>query len=76
MRIGKKSVILVWQCDAYGDDGIAGSDGEDVGAGDRLVAGVLELRLDVVNHIEPTERVLVRHSSLLAGESRGVVEEH
>jgi len=61
---------------AYGDDGVAGGDGEDVGAGDRLLAGVLELRLDVVNHVEPTERVLVRLRRLLAGEARGVVEQH
>jgi hypothetical protein len=62
--------------DAYGDDGIAGGDGEDVGAGDRLVAGLLELLLDVVNHFEPADRVLVRHRGLLAGEAWGVVEQH
>jgi len=63
-------------CGAYGDDGIAGGHGEDVGAGDRLLAGVLERRLDVVNHFEPAERVLVRLRGLLAGEARGVVEQH
>ena len=61
---------------AYLCNGVAGGDGEDVGAGDRLVAGVLELRLDVVNHVEPAERVLVRLRRLLAGEPRGVVEQH
>jgi hypothetical protein len=58
---------------AYRDDGIAGSDGDDVRAGDRLRAGLLELRLDVVDHFEPAERVLVRLRVLLAG---CAVEQH
>jgi hypothetical protein len=58
---------------AYRDDGIAGSDGDDVRAGDRLRAGLLELRLYVVDHFEPAKRVLVRLRVLLAG---CAVEQH
>jgi hypothetical protein len=68
--------VVIGRSGAYGDDGVAGGDGEDVGAGDDLLAGVLELRLDVVDDLEAAEGVLVRLRVLLAGDGRRVVEQH
>jgi len=41
----------------YRHDGVTGSDGEDVSAGDGLVAHGLHLRLDVVEDAEASQRV-------------------
>ena len=53
----------------YRHDGVTGSDGEDVSAGDGLVAHGLHLRLDVVEDAEASQRVLIRDRPLLAGEA-------
>ena len=68
--------MVIGRSGAYSDDGVAGGDGEDVGAGDDLLAGILELRLDVVDDLEAAEGVLVRLRVLLAGDGRRVVEQH
>jgi hypothetical protein len=45
----------------YGDDRVTGGDGEDVGAGDGLLADSLHLGLDVVDDTEAQQaRVLDR----------------
>jgi hypothetical protein len=36
----------------YGDDGLLGNEGEDVGAGDDGGAGFLDFTLDPVDHVE------------------------
>jgi hypothetical protein len=36
---------------------VAGGGGEDVGAGDRALALLLQLRLDVVDQVEPAQRL-------------------
>ena len=51
------SVVL--RC-SYGDNGVAGGDGEDVGAGDGLLAYTLQLGLDVVDDAEAPQRPHVR----------------
>jgi len=54
-------------------DGVAGGEREDVGAGDRGRAGMLDVGLDLVDHVEAPERVGVGLGVLLApGEGRPV----
>jgi hypothetical protein len=62
-----------WSFFAYRDDGITGGDGEDVGAGDGLLADCLHLCLDVGDDVEAPQRPGVGRSTLLAGEARGGV---
>lgn len=45
---------------SYGDDGVKGSYGEDVRAGDRLLAYTLQLGLDAVDDAEVPQRPHVR----------------
>jgi hypothetical protein len=60
----------------YRDDGVAGGDGEDVGAGDGARAHGLDLRLDVVDYGEASDRSRVRERRLLTGEGGRVVQQH
>jgi hypothetical protein len=60
----------------YRYDGVAGGDGEDVGAGDGLVAHGLHLALDAVDDGEASQRILVRDRPLLAGEGGRVVQQN
>ena len=60
----------------YRYDGVAGGDGEDVGAGDGPWAHGLDLGLDVVHHGEASDRSHIRERSLLAGEGGRVVQQH
>jgi len=55
--------------------GVAGGEGEDVGAGDGGVAGRLDLGLDGVDDLVPAHGVGVGPGALLAGEGRRVVEQ-
>ena len=57
----------------YRYDGVAGGDGEDVGAGDGLLADGLHLRLDVGDDVEAPQRSRVGQRPLLAGEAAGDV---
>jgi len=63
-------------CVAHLHDGVAGGDGEDVGAGDGLRADGLHLRLDAVDDAETSDGPGVRERRLLAGEGGGVVQQH
>lgn len=59
----------------YQGDGVAGGEGEDVGAGDGGATGGLHPGLDVVDDFVPAEGVGVGHRVLLADHARCVVEE-
>jgi hypothetical protein len=59
---------------AYGNHRVPGGDGEDVGAGDGLLAEGLQLRLDAVDDLEASKRFDVGESILLvAGQQNGRV---
>ena len=60
----------------YEDGGVAGGEGEDVGAGDGAGAGGLEGGLDLVDDLEAPERVLVGVGPLLADDVGAVVKQH
>lgn len=60
----------------YRDDRVAGGDGEDVGAGDGLLARGLDLRLDVVDDVESSDGSDVGVRPLLAGEVGRVVQQY
>jgi hypothetical protein len=49
----------------YSDDRVTGGDGEDVGAGDGLLADSLDLALDAVDDLEALERARVLNRVLL-----------
>ena len=52
----------------YQDNGVPGGDGDDVGAGDDVRALVLDRGLDLVDDLEPAERVPVGVGPLLRDE--------
>lgn len=56
-------------------DSVAGGEREDVGAGDRGRAGMLDVRLDLVDDVEAVERVGVGRGVLLALEKGRLVQE-
>jgi hypothetical protein len=58
-----------------GSDGVAGGEGEHVGAGDDAGALVLEKRLDAVQEGEPTQRQVGRRVLLRLG-AVGPVQQH
>ncbi|RWW86912.1 hypothetical protein BHE74_00004294 [Ensete ventricosum] len=69
LRVSKSSKglgMLLAAVGIYQVDGSFGSEGEDVSAGNDARANVLHRGLDVVDHIEPSHRVLVRQRVLLA----------
>jgi hypothetical protein len=61
---------------AYGDDGVASSDGENVGAGDGLRAQGLDPSLDVVDDAHASDRRVVRGGTLLTGEGGRVAQQY
>ena len=60
----------------YRYERVTGGDGEDVGAGDGLLADGLHLRLDVGDDVEAPQRSRVGQRPLLAGEGSRVIQQH
>lgn len=60
----------------YEFGGVAGGEGEDVGAGDGAGAGGLEGGLDLVDDLEPPEGVAIGVGILLADYAAAVVQQH
>ena len=58
------------------NDGVAGGDGEDVGAGDGPRAHQLQQHLNLVDHLQTAQRPSVRPRPLFAGEAGRVVEQN
>lgn len=52
----------------YRDDRVAGGDGEDVGAGDGLLAHGLDLRLDAVDDVVASDRKVWGCIPLVSGQ--------
>ena len=71
----ERSLTLREASDFYHDGGVAGGEGEDVGAGDGGPAGGLHLGLDGVDDLEAAHGVGVGPGALLAGEGRRVVQQ-
>jgi hypothetical protein len=55
--------------------GVAGRDGDDVGARDDAGARVLQGHLDLVDHLQPADGVLVGVRAFLAHDGRAVVQQ-
>lgn len=59
----------------YRDDGVSSSDGQDVRAGDYgRSTGIVDGRLDFVDHVKPSGGVEIGQCRLLAGEVGSIVQ--